>query len=156
MLFYHDQLRPFCHLGLLQYVVKEDGKWQIVDQIGDIYLKGKFDEVIGINAQNIIIKKDNRYGVVELNGDTKIETKYQEITYAFDNNYIFKENNKYGIINLEKEIVLKQNFLIHLFSLLYSFSIGYVGISITNFEFSAISFTIFNAGRNEGIDLIYI
>ncbi len=140
----YQDIKQICGDG--KYVVKEDGKWQIVDQIGDIYLKGKFDEVIGINAQNIIIKKDNRYGVVELNGDTKIETKYQEITYAFDNNYIFKENNKYGIINLEKEIVLKAEYE----NLIYRTEAGFFEgnkQNSANTEFIANDFTV----KQEGI-----
>ena len=86
-----------------KYVVKESGKWQVIDTEGNTYLKGKFDDVVSINGENVVIKNNGKYGVVTLSGDTKIATKYQEVKYLFDDKYIFKSENKYGVVNLEGE-----------------------------------------------------
>lgn len=92
------------------YVVKEDGKWEIVNSEGTTYLKGKFDKVKSIDGENVVVISNNKYGVMTLTGETKIDTKYQDITYAFDDNYIFKENNQYGIINLAGEKKIKASY----------------------------------------------
>lgn len=96
--------------GDSKYVVKEGGKWQIVDNKGETYLKDQFDDVLSVHGQNVAIKKDNKYGVLSLDGKTVIDVKYQDISYAFEGNYIFKENNKYGIINQEKKVVLEPTY----------------------------------------------
>lgn len=92
------------------YVVKEDGKWEITNSEGTTYLKGKFDKVKSIDGENVVVISNNKYGVMTLTGETKIDTKYQDITYAFDDNYIFKENNQYGIINLAGEKKIKASY----------------------------------------------
>ena len=43
-----------------KYVVKEDGKWQIVDTEGNVYLKDEFDKVLSINGNNVIVQKDKK------------------------------------------------------------------------------------------------
>ncbi len=92
------------------YVVKEDGKWSIINSEGVTYLKGKFDSIKSIDGENVIVISNKKYGVMTLTGETKIEPKYQEMIYAFDNNYIFKENSKYGIINLTGEQKIKATY----------------------------------------------
>ncbi|MCI9177830.1 MAG: WG repeat-containing protein [Clostridia bacterium] len=92
------------------YVVKENGKWKIVDSQGKSYLEEKFDEITSIHGQNVILQKDKKYGVTTLTEENKIAIKYEEISYAFEDNYIFKQNNKYGIINLSGEEVLKPEY----------------------------------------------
>lgn len=92
------------------YVVKEDGKWEIINSEGTNYLKGKFDSVKSIDGENVVISNNKKYGVMALTGETKIEAKYQDITYAFDDNYIFKEDNKYGIITLAGEKKIKETY----------------------------------------------
>ena len=44
--------------GNEKYVVKESDKWQIIDNEGNTYLKGKFDDVVSINGENVIIKSN--------------------------------------------------------------------------------------------------
>lgn len=111
-----------------KYVVKESGKWQIVDGEGNTYLKDKFDEVISINGNNVIIKKEKKCGIITISDETKIALKYEDISYAFEDNYIFKENGKYGIINLEGDTVLKPEYE----SLIYRVDEGFFEGSKTN------------------------
>ncbi len=127
--------------GDSKYVVKEDGKWEIIDTEGKVYLKDKFDEVISINGENIIIKKDKKYGVITLEGKSKIKTEYNEIKYAFGENYIFEKDKKYGVINLSEETVLKPEYE----SLIYREEAGFfegVKPNKAETEFIANDFTV--------------
>lgn len=92
------------------YVVKENGKWQIVNSEGTVYLKDKFSSVKSINGENVLVVSNKKYGVMTLTGETKLAVKYQDMTYAFGDNYIFKENGKYGVINLSGEVVVKAEY----------------------------------------------
>ena len=84
------------------YVVKENGKWKIVDTEGETYLADKFDDIKSINNEYAVIKKDGKYGVASIKeGKNVIDTKYQDITFATETNYIVKENGQYGIMNIE-------------------------------------------------------
>jgi hypothetical protein len=105
-----------------KYVVKESGKWQVIDTEGNTYLKGKFDDVVSINGENVVIKNNGKYGVVTLSGDTKIATKYQEVKYLFDDKYIFKSENKYGVVNLEGEELIDPTYE----SLIYRADAGFL------------------------------
>lgn len=93
-----------------KYIVKEEGKWQLIDTEGNIYLKDQFDEVITVHGENVILQKDKKYGVSTLSGETEIEPKYEEMSYSFDNNYIYKENGKYGIMNIEGQVLLNPEY----------------------------------------------
>ena len=93
-----------------KYIVKEDGKWQLIDAEGTIYLKDQFDEVITVHGENVVLQKGKKYGVSTLSGETKIELKYEEMSYSFDNNYIYKENGKYGVINAEGQVLLNPEY----------------------------------------------
>ena len=93
-----------------KYVVKEDGKWQIVDTEGNVYLKDKFDKVLSINGNNVIVQKDKKCGVMTLEGETRIGLKYEDMSYTFNDNYIFKKDKKYGVMNLAGETVLKPEY----------------------------------------------
>ena len=91
-------------------MVKEDGKWQIVDTEGNVYLKDKFDKVLSINGNNVIVQKDKKCGVMTLEGETRIGLKYEDMSYTFNDNYIFKKDKKYGVMNLAGETVLKPEY----------------------------------------------
>ncbi len=108
--------------GSGKYVVKESGKWQVIDTEGNTYLKGKMEDVVSINGENVIIKNNGKYGVVTLAGDTKIATKYQEISYLFDDKYIVKLNNKYGVTNLQGEELILPTYE----SLIYRADAGFI------------------------------
>ncbi|MBR1803130.1 MAG: WG repeat-containing protein [Clostridia bacterium] len=104
-----------------KYVAKEDGKWEIVDTQGNVYLKDKFGSVQSIDGENVIVKISNKYGIMTLDGETKIKTEYDDIRYAFQDNYIMKKNGKYGVVNLAGETVLDFNYE----SLLYRQDVGF-------------------------------
>ena len=43
------------------YVVKENGKWKIVDTVGGSYLAGEYDDITAIDGDYIVAKKSNKY-----------------------------------------------------------------------------------------------
>lgn len=134
------------------YVVKEDGKWEIVNTKGTVYLKNKFDSVKSINGENVIIVSNKKYGVVDLSGKTKIKTEYQNIEFAFGDNYIFKNNDKYGVINLAGEIVLKAEYD----NLIYRTEAGFfegTKSKATNTDFIGNDFTVKLSGILSEIDV---
>jgi len=134
------------------YVVKEDGKWKIVDNKGNEYLTEKFDSVKSINGENITIISNKKYGVVTLAGDSKIKPEYQELEYAFGENYIFKNNDKYGIINLAGETLLNAEYD----SLIYRSDAGFfegTKANATNTEFIGNDFKVKLSGILSEIDV---
>ena len=84
------------------YVVKEEGKLEIVDTEGKTYFAGEYDDILGINGDYAIVKKNGKYGVMLISGNKSIiAINYPEIKYASGTNYIVKEGSKYGIINTD-------------------------------------------------------
>ena len=100
----YEEIKPIYGDG--KFVVKQDGKWKIVDTSGKSYLEGKFDNVKSIDGENVVIQKNGKYGVTTIAGETKLETKYEDITYTYADNYIAKQNGKFGILNLSGETKL--------------------------------------------------
>ena len=97
----YDSIKPIYGNGDY-YVVKENGKLEIVDTVGGSYLSGEYDDIKSINDEYAVVKKGNKYGLVSiLDGESVIDTKYQNIEYASNGNYIVKSNGKYGIMNSE-------------------------------------------------------
>lgn len=85
--------------GSDMYIVKENGKTEVVGNDGTVKLTGAFDEAISIDNSNIIIKSNGNYGVISATGESILPNEYQYLKYAFDGNYIAEKDNKYGIIN---------------------------------------------------------
>ena len=65
----YEDIKPIYGDG--NYVVKENGKWKVIDSQGKSYLEDKFDEVISIHGENVILQKDKKYGVTTLAGENK-------------------------------------------------------------------------------------
>ena len=82
------------------YIVKENGKWKIIDSEGKDYLNGKYDDIVAINNDNAIVKEENKYGVVSISdGKILLDINYDYIDYATNNDYIVKNNSKCGVID---------------------------------------------------------
>ena len=93
------------------FVVKENGKWKIVDTVGGSYLSDKFTDVKSINGNIAVITKDGKYGLVSITDEeTLLDTKYQEIKYATNDRYIVKLNDKYGIVDSTGESLIENKY----------------------------------------------
>ena len=64
----YEEIKPIYGDG--KFVVKQDGKWKIVDTSGKSYLEGKFDNVKSIDGENVVIQKNGKYGVTTIAGET--------------------------------------------------------------------------------------
>ncbi|MFR5683162.1 MAG: WG repeat-containing protein [Clostridia bacterium] len=89
--------------GSNKYVVKQDGKWSLVNEKAEVLLNDGFDDITEINGDNITFVKDNKYGVMSISKEIKIEAKYETLSYAFGDYYIAKQQDKYGIVSASNE-----------------------------------------------------
>lgn len=104
----YEDIKPVT--GNDMYVVKESGKWKVVNKKLDTVMDFNYDDIKEINGENLIVKKGNNYGVVNTKGEQKIPTEYQNLTYAFSDYYIAEKDHKYGIIKLSGEIAIDFNY----------------------------------------------
>ena len=81
------------------YVVKQEGKWQVINQEKEVLVEEQFEEVTKIAGDKMVIVKDNQYGVLSTTGEQVIEPQYEEISVLFGDYYIAKKQGKYGVIN---------------------------------------------------------
>lgn len=95
--------------GNNSYVVKEAGKWKIVDKENS-YLENEFEDVKQINLNNIIAKKNGKYGAISTAKEVKIDYIYDDLQFIFTDTYIAKKDNKYGIITINNEEKLPFNY----------------------------------------------
>lgn len=92
--------------GNHMYVVKQDGKWKLINSKKETLIEDKFDDVTQILEDKIIIKKDNQHGILLVSGEEKIKPQYEELSNMFDDYYLAKKNGKYGVINSANEQIL--------------------------------------------------
>lgn len=97
----YEEVKPIYGNGNY-YVVKEKGKWKIVDTVDGSYLVGTYDNIISINDDYAVVKKGAKYGVVSiLDGEVVIPLSYDAIQFSENGKYIVKQDNKYGVIDRE-------------------------------------------------------
>ena len=89
------------------YVVKEDGKWKILNSSETVKIEEGISDVTEMTAEYFVVKNGNKYGVINKKGETVIPTEYQDITLAYGDNFIVEKDDKYGVINSAKEEKLK-------------------------------------------------
>ena len=94
------------------YVVKENGKWKVVDTVGGSYLAGEYDDITAIDGDYIVAKKANKYGVVSiLDSEVVVPLTYDLVVPASSEKYIVKTNGKYGVVDRENTKILEAKYL---------------------------------------------
>ena len=86
------------------YVVMQDGKDKVINNLGETILDSGFDTVKEINSENLVIIVNGVYGVIDLEGDSIIEPQYEELKYIYGNYYIAKRDGLYGVISTNSEV----------------------------------------------------
>ena len=81
------------------YVVVQNGKLQIIENMGKLVLDKGFDSVEDINVNNFIVIKNSKYGVISKEGTDIIPAEYEDLKFTFSNYYIAQKNGEYGIID---------------------------------------------------------
>lgn len=97
----YEQVKNIC--GNNMYVVKNDGKWYIVNATGDKNIEVTYEDITYIGTDSFVAKVDGKYGIYGLDKSEKVKPEYESIEYAFSTDYIAKKNNQYGIINEASE-----------------------------------------------------
>ena len=106
----YEQVKPLYANGNY-YVVKQNGKWKVVDTVGGNYLAGKYDDIISIDDDYAIVKKGTKYGVVSiLDGEVVVPISYDGITFSTQDKYIVKKNGKYGVIDRENTELIETKY----------------------------------------------
>ena len=88
------------------YVVKQEGKNNLIKKDGTVVLSEGFDEIVAIlkNAETgIIYKSADKFGVMKTTGEVTIEPKYEELKESKSGVFIAKKDGKFGVIDLEKK-----------------------------------------------------
>lgn len=101
----YEEVKPVATSNV--YIVKENGKLKAINKDNETLVEGKFEDVKGINNDNLVFIQNNKYGVMNTNQEIKIKPEYEELQYAFGDFYIAKKNGKYGIINISNETALE-------------------------------------------------
>ena len=87
--------------GNHMYVVKQDGKWKLINSKKETLIE---------NVNDVTQILDNQYGILLVSGEEKIKPQYEELSNMFDDYYLVKKNGKYGIINSANEQVLPSEY----------------------------------------------
>lgn len=97
----YEEIKPLSVNNI--YIVKQNGKWQIIDSDKTVNITEGFDDVTEIAGENFVIIKNNKYGVINQKGEELIPATYNKLSYAYGDNFVAQENDKYGVINLQNE-----------------------------------------------------
>ncbi|MBP3707260.1 MAG: WG repeat-containing protein [Clostridia bacterium] len=97
----YEQIKNVC--GNNMYVVKNDGKWFIVNAAGDKNIEVTYEDITYIGTDSFVAKVNGKYGIYGIDKSEKVKPEYDSIVYAFSTNYIAKKDNQYGIINESSE-----------------------------------------------------
>ena len=73
------------------YIVKQGGKYQVINKEGKVVLQDKFDDALDINGDYIIAKKGGKVGIIDIYGETKVNFQYDDLKEGPSNNYIAKK-----------------------------------------------------------------
>lgn len=92
------------------YVVKENGILKVINEKSETILENVFDNVNGIEGENIIITRNGNVGIITKANEEKIPFIYQELTSIGNGRYIAKKDNKYGVINEQNETIIEFNY----------------------------------------------
>lgn len=100
----YEEIKGVCGENI--YVIKENGKYSLINKSGEKAVDKQFEDIIEINKDYIVAKQDGKCGVVNMQGETKINFSYDNLTYANGECYIAKTGNKYGIVLLDGTVKL--------------------------------------------------
>lgn len=91
----------------LQSIIKQDGKYGIINLDGDYIVEPYWDDIWSLNEGYYPVKKDSLWGFINTNGEISISPKYAEIGF-FSEGFVEVSNfeNKWGIINVNGDTLV--------------------------------------------------
>ena len=84
------------------FVIRENGKQQLIDKEGQKKLTENFDEIKQIANQGIVFIKQNKYGLMDFEGNILIEPTYEKLTEINTDIFSALKDGKTGAIDKEK------------------------------------------------------
>lgn len=88
--------------GEKYFVIKENGKEQLIDSQGNKKVTENFDEIKQIANSGIIYTKQNKYGLMDFDGNIKIEPKYDGLKELNQDIFEAVKEGKAGIIDIDQ------------------------------------------------------
>ena len=88
--------------GEKYFVIRENGKEQLIDKQGNKIITEGFDEIKQIANSGIVYTKQNKYGLKDFEGNTKIEPTYDNLKEINKDIFSATKDGKVGIIDQEQ------------------------------------------------------
>lgn len=95
----------------LQSIVKQDGKYGIIDLSGNFIVKAQWDDIWTISDGYYPVKKDSLWGFMNRNGQVTVFPKYYEVGF-FSEGFVEVSNfnGNWGIINVNGDTLIPLNY----------------------------------------------
>lgn len=101
----YDEIKDVNYEDL--YVVKENGKYIIINKKGEKIVNKEFENISEMNKEYIVASEGGKFGVISFQGEKKVDFKYDELVFTSNNYYIAKSGDKYGVIDISGNEKLK-------------------------------------------------
>ena len=88
--------------GEKYFVIRENGKEQLIDKQGNKLITEGFDEIKQIANSGIVYIKQNKYGLKDFEGNTKIEPTYDNLKEINKDIFSATKEGKVGLIDQEQ------------------------------------------------------
>ena len=88
--------------GEKYFVIRENGKEQLIDKQGNKIITEGFDEIKQIANSGIVYTKQNKYGLKDFEGNTKIEPTYDNLKEINKDIFSATKDGKVGLIDQEQ------------------------------------------------------
>ena len=88
--------------GEKYFVIRENGKEQLIDKQGSKIITEGFDEIKQIANSGIVYTKQNKYGLKDFEGNTKIEPTYDNLKEINKDIFSATKDGKVGLIDQEQ------------------------------------------------------
>lgn len=88
--------------GEKYFVIRENGKEQLIDKQGNKIITEGFDEIKQIANSGIVYTKQNKYGLKDFEGNTKIEPTYDNLKEINKEIFSATKDGKVGLIDQEQ------------------------------------------------------
>ena len=92
------------------FVVKEEGKYKVINAEGKTVFKEKFDNIETIKDNIIVYKYKDKYCAYDIENNKKLNKTYKTLKYTTNGLFISRTNNNYGIINIDGQIKIKEEY----------------------------------------------
>lgn len=107
--FIYDTMK--CEPSHMFPVAKKNGKWGVLDSIGNVKIPFIYDKIENIrysSGDKFYVCKQGKWGMVNIKNEILASFEYDSIDYHWvhQNNIIVKKNNKWGLLDTTNRVML--------------------------------------------------